>query len=218
MRKMFWPLLTVAVFMAVMIIWFGAGRAERQLSNELAVLITQNNWFSYDVKGRNVILRGLAPDANTRDRIIATVRSMKNVGRVSSEIVLPKQNGEGSITIIIDDDSVILRGTIPATIDRFALINAVESKKPGMMVYDEMDSGTASNEPFARQIYAIADILPEIKNGVLQLVDNHLRVDADTLAIVKNLHALPDGVILDSECLWKKQQNEGWNNGCDPAR
>ena len=217
MRKIFWPLITLVFFLSVMTVWFAVGGQERKLNSELSEYIMQNNWLSYDVKGKDVVLYGLAPDAKTRDHLINDIKNIPAVGNVYSEITLPKKIDNNSLTFLVDDDGITLRGAIPADIDRFALINRVEQKKSGTMVYDEMDVGSnGSNELNLFADYVI-NLLPEMKAGVIEFKNGHVTADAATYNMLLKNHKLPDGLVTDKNCVWQKVEGNFWQNPCDTS-
>ncbi|MBI0140296.1 hypothetical protein H3U94_05310, partial [Bartonella sp. W8125] len=147
-RKFFWPSLTVIVFIIVMGLWFGIGGQERRLSNELQELGAQTKWLSYDVDGFDVTLHGYAPDKDARDSILAKVKAFRNIGNVDSDIILLSDQTNNYLMFIVDDDGITVRGTIPVGMARFTLINLISARKPGLMVYDELDTGAIMPEKF----------------------------------------------------------------------
>lgn len=214
-RKIFWPFFTLVVFIAVMTIWFGAGREERYLNDELSQLIAQNAWFSYDVKGDSVIVRGLAPDAETRDNVINKVKEINKAGSIYSEITLPKDHGGSSLAILIDNDGITLRGALPRGVDRFGLIDRIEKEKTGMIIYDEIDMGNSVSVDFDRYSDYIISLLPQIKTGAVELRGDRITADANTGDLIIKAGQLPKGLKLDKNCVWQQIENSFWQNPCN---
>ena len=219
-RKFFWPSLTVIVFIIVMGLWFGIGGQERRLSNELQELGAQTKWLSYDIDGFDVTLHGYAPDKGARDSVLAKVKAFRNIGNVDSDIILLSDQTNNYLMFIVDDDGITVRGTIPVGMARFTLINLISARKPGLMVYDELDTGAIMPEKFKQAFSFFLNVLPLMKNGVIAVKDDQLTFDRVTLYKLKNSRnrdesiAIPTDFTIDETCVWDKPNGGYWQNPC----
>lgn len=222
-RKFFWPSLTVIVFIIVMGLWFGIGGQERHLSNELKELGAETNWFSFDVDGFNVTVQGYAPDKAARDNMVAKVKALKHVQNVESDIVILSEQKNDYLMFIVDEDGITVRGTIPVGLARFKLTNLISAQKPGMMVYDEMDTGAVMPEKFQRAFTFFLKVLPIMNTGVIAVKGDKLTVDRVTLYKLKNAQdkdkslQLPENYQIDEACIWDKPNGGYWENSCAEA-
>ena len=196
-RKFFWPFITIAVFLVVMAVWFGVGGQEKQLSEELGQLSSETNWLSYDIDGFDVTLHGYAPD-----------------------IILLSDQTNNYLMLVVDEDSITIRGTIPIGLARFGLINEISAKKPGMMVYDELDTGAIMPEKFKQAFAFFLNVLPIMKSGVIAVKGDQLTFDRITLYKLKNPKntdeniAIPINFTIDETCIWDKPNGGYWQNPC----
>ena len=219
-RKFFWPFITIAAFVVVMAVWFGIGGQERHLSEELGQLRSETNWLSYDIDGFDVTLHGYAPDSGERDKVLAKVKALKNVGTVESDIILLSDQTNNYLMLVVDQDSVTIRGTIPIGLARFALINQISAIKPGMMVYDELDVGAIMPEKFKQAFSFFLNILPDMTMGVIALKGDKLTLDRATLYKIKDRQTsdksikIPENYQLDDACIWDKPEGGYWQNSC----
>lgn len=213
-RKFFWPLLTVVIFIGAMFLWFGVGGEEKHLSGDLIAISQETSWLSYDMDGFDVTLHGIAPDAQTRDSVIEKVKSLSNIGNVQSDITLLSEQKNNDLMFIVDEDGITVRGTMPIDMTRFKLINLISSKKPGMMVYDELDAGAILPEKFERAFSYFLTILPEMKSGVIAITNDQVTVDRATLNRLQKNAKLPEGMVLNSSCIWEKPDGGYWQNTC----
>ena len=219
-RKFFWPFITIAVFVVVMAVWFGVGGQEKHLSEELGQLRSETNWLSYDIDGFDVTLHGYAPDSGERDRALAKVKALKNVGTVQSDIILLSDQTNNYLMLVVDQDSITIRGTIPIGLARFGLINQISAIKPGMMVYDELDVGAIMPEKFKQAFSFFLDILPDMTTGVIALKGDKLTLDRATLYKIKDRQTsdknikIPESYQLDDRCIWDKPEGGYWQNSC----
>ena len=219
-RKFFWPFITIAVFLVVMAVWFGVGRQEKHLSEELGQLSSETNWLSYDIDGFDVTLHGYAPDSGERDRALAKVKALKNVGPVQSDIILLSDQTNNYLMLVVDEDSITIRGTIPIGLARFGLINEISAKKPGMMVYDELDTGAIMPEKFKQAFAFFLNVLPIMKSGVIAVKGDQLTFDRITLYKLKNPKntdeniVIPTDFTIDETCIWDKPNGGYWQNPC----
>ena len=196
-RKFFWPFITIAVFLVVMAVWFGIGGQEKHLSEELGQLSSKTNWLSYDIDGFDVTLHGYAPD-----------------------IILLSDQTNNYLMLVVDEDSITIRGTIPIGLARFGLINEISAKKPGMMVYDELDTGAIMPEKFKQAFAFFLNVLPIMKSGVIAVKGDQLTFDRITLYKLKNPKntdenvAIPINFTIDEACIWDKPNGGYWQNPC----
>ncbi|CAM1627373.1 unnamed protein product [Bartonella apihabitans] len=219
-RKFFWPFITIAVFVVVMAVWFGVGGQEKHLSEELGQLRSETNWLSYDIDGFDVTLHGYAPDSGERDKVLAKVKALKNIGTVESDIILLSDQTNNYLMLVVDQDSITIRGTIPIGLARFGLINQISAIKPGMMVYDELDVGAIMPEKFKQAFSFFLDILPDMTTGVIALKGDKLTLDRATLYKIKDRQTsdknikIPENYQLDDRCIWDKPEGGYWQNSC----
>lgn len=219
-RKFFWPVFTVVIFLAVMALWFGVGAQERHLTNELSELSSETNWLSYDVEGFNVTLHGYAPDVGARDNVLAKVKALKNIGKVDSDIILLSEQKDSFLMFIVDDDGITVRGTMPVGMERFKLISLISAERPGVMVYDELDAGGTTPEKFRQNFSFFLQALPIIKTGIIAVKDNTITADRITLHKLKGddnpnkTIKIPDGFEIDDNCVWDKPEGGYWQNPC----
>ena len=219
-RKFFWPFITIAVFVVVMAVWFGIGGQEKHLSEELGQLCSETNWLSYDIDGFDVTLHGYAPDSGERDKVLAKVKALKNIGTVESDIILLSDQTNNYLMLVVDQDSITIRGTIPIGLARFGLINQISAIKPGMMVYDELDVGAIMPEKFKQAFSFFLDILPDMTTGVIALKGDKLTLDRATLYKIKDRQTsdksikIPENYQLDDACIWDKPEGGYWQNSC----
>lgn len=214
-RKIFWPLATVLVFVGVMIIWFGVGDKEKHLSNDLAAISQETDWLSYDIDGFNVTLHGFAPDAAARDEVVEKVENLRNIGNVVSDISLLSEQKDNYLMFIVDEDGITVRGTIPVGVGRFNVINLISNEKPGVMVYDELETGVVIPENFERAFNFFLTVLPEMKTGVISVKNGQVTADYATLDRLTENAKLPTGMMLDSTCFWERPEGGYWQNSCD---
>ncbi|EJF90619.1 hypothetical protein [Bartonella tamiae] len=214
-RKIFWPVVTFIFFLVVMIVWFGGGLAQRQRTAQLTELMTQYEWFSYDLKGSSVILRGLAPDRETQEKLIHIVRAMESIDTITSQIILPKNSENKGLILTLSKDSLTLSGPLPINIDRFDFIHQIEQLKPGFIIYDEMDSSTISDDDrFEPELRIMTTLLPKMTLGVLEVSDEHVATDEATQKMIKTMNLSHLSLILDDKCIWLLNENEQWYKSC----
>ncbi len=219
-RKFFWPFITIAVFVVVMAVWFGVGRQEKHLSEELGQLRSETNWLSYDIDGFDVTLHGYAPDSGERDKVLAEVKALKNIGTVESDIILLSDQTNNYLMLVVDRDSITIRGTIPIGLARFGLINQISAKKPGIMVYDELDAGAIMPKKFNQAFHFFLDILPDMTTGVIAIKGDKVTLDRATLYKIKERQTssksikIPENYQLDDTCIWDKPEGGYWQNSC----
>lgn len=219
-RKFFWPVFTVLMFLAVMALWFGVGVQEKRLSYELSELSSETNWLSYDVDGFNVTLHGYAPDVSARDNVLAKVKAFKNIGKVESDIILLSEQKDNYLMFIVEEDSITVRGTVPVGMVRFKLINQISAERPGIMVYDELDAGGVMPEKFKQDFSFFLQVLPNMKTGIIAVKNDTITADRITLYKLKDDQntkktiKIPSVLKIDDNCVWDKPKGGYWQNPC----
>lgn len=197
-KKLFWPCITAVFFVAAMVLWFGAGATERQLSLKLAQMVEQNIWLSYEVNHDDVVLRGIAPNETVRDKIVAAVKALDKIDDIKSEITLPKHQDHYITIIDVKNDSVTISGFLPPNMDRFQLINQIEQQKPEHIVYDELEQATGDTQNFQRNVAYIFNLLPSIDEGEIVLNNNQISANQLIINLIKSRNDLPENLSLQT--------------------
>ncbi|GAB1581455.1 BON domain-containing protein [Phyllobacterium phragmitis] len=139
MKNWFWPGVTTTALLTVLAAWFGSGVVEKDLASRTsAVLAGAYPWASVDLDGRDLTLKGVAPDERAQAEAASLAAAVPGVRSVDNAAVLPPVADPFVFQAIKADDGVTLTGNVPPGPARSDLLAVAERAMPGIRVTDNM--------------------------------------------------------------------------------
>ncbi|PRD45838.1 hypothetical protein C5748_01480 [Phyllobacterium phragmitis] len=139
MKNWFWPGVTTTALLTVLAVWFGSGRVENDLASRTsAALAGDYSWASVDLDGRDLTLKGVAPDERAQAAAAKIAAAVPGVRSVENRAVLPPLAEPFSFRAVKTDDGVILSGNVPPGPARADILTIAERAMPGIRITDEM--------------------------------------------------------------------------------
>lgn len=195
MRRLFWPLLTTIIFFSVMVLWFCLGAMTTQLTHQVEDLLIDEAWASYDLTGRKLVIRGIAPDENVENNILNLARAIPGIASVSDEVITTPLKKPFQLILEKNINTIIIKGYFPVTLDRFEFFDTLDS-----IVVDQAENARGANEHFSDWLDYALEQINQLQSGTIILEDNIISIDAvaTSKAVKENItnRPLPTGLLI----------------------
>lgn len=172
MRRLLWPLLTTIIFFSVMALWFCLGAITTKLTDNLEELLVDKIWATYDLDGRDVVIRGIAATENIESDILTRAAAISGIASVRDEVIVPPLKTPFEFTLEKANDTIIIKGDFPVEFDRFSVLDSMDG-----IVIDQAGNARGANENFALWLdYAVAQV-KQLKSGEISLSNNMVDIN-----------------------------------------
>ncbi len=181
MKKWFWPLVTWTAAITALALWFGAGLVSADIASRTELALKPYPWASFDVDGRDVVIKGVAPDPESQAEARLAVEQVAGVREVTdSTAVLPLASPYRFI-LARQDDVLTLSGFIPDNQFRERIMLACE-QIPGMAVSDDMALARGASAGFADLALQAVQWAEKLKDGEIEISDQSISVTGTALS------------------------------------
>lgn len=174
MMKWFWPMLTWTAGLTALALWFGMPRLEADLSERLSGNLRDYAWASFDIDGRTVQIKGMAPDPESKAKALAAVAQTNGIGDVSDMIAVLPLASPFTFKIIKGEQELLLSGFVPSNQSRDVIVQAAEATVSELEIVDEMALARGSDAEFEASSLFLVEISRRMKNADLALSDRKL--------------------------------------------
>mgnify|MGYP001026649150 CR=1 FL=1 len=180
MFKWFWPGVTWTAALTALALWFGADRVETDIATRTGEALTPFIWTGFDVDGRDVTLKGIAPDPDTQSAArdaLEKVRGIREITDLTSvlPLVSPYQ-----LQIKKSADGIVLSGSVPDNDVRDRIMTMAESAAPGIPLDDEMAVGRGSPANFVDSVEFALQLVSDLTKGEIEMSELNITIKAET--------------------------------------
>lgn len=138
MKRWFWPGLTCTAMLTALALWFGTDGLERELSNRVGAALSPYAWAEIELDGRELSLKGMAPDPQAQAAALDAVRGVFGIRSVDDRTTLLPIAEPYVFKLEKTADGLLLSGYIPAPDQREPVMLAAEDSAPGQRVIDDL--------------------------------------------------------------------------------
>lgn len=138
MKNWFWPGITCTAFLTSTALWFGIQNLESDLSAQVSLALAPHPWTQFDMDGRDLTLKGVAPDPQLQRAALDAVQTISGIRAVEDLTALLPLAEPFQFTISKNADGIVLSGFIPAGGARETITQLAEDSAPGMLVIDDL--------------------------------------------------------------------------------
>ncbi|MCL7997386.1 hypothetical protein M8994_03920 [Brucella sp. 21LCYQ03] len=184
MLKWFWPALTWTAALTSLALWFGADRVEADIAAQTGKALSPFVWAGFDVDGRDVVLKGMAPDVETQKAAVEAVQNIQSIGALSDLTTVLQAVSPYVFKLTKNGEGIVLSGFIPENSMRDAIMNAAELTVQGGLVDDEMALARGATPEFQNRVMFIIDIANQLAEGEIELSEAALSVNGKALNTV----------------------------------
>jgi len=210
MLKWFWPGVTWTAALASLALWFGAGRVEADIAERTGQALVPYTWTGFDVDGRDVILKGMAPDPESRKVAVKSVQQVNGVGDFSDLTTILQAATPYVFKLTKSGEGIVLSGFIPDNAMRDSIMSAAETAGQGRLVDDEMALARGAQPEFEDRVHFVIDLAKKFSEAEIEISEATFSVKGAALndATYSELNAvlnapLPHGLQLSSSNITK---------------
>lgn len=205
MKSWFWPGLTLTAALTSLALWFGVEQVEADIASRTSHALAPFVWAGFDIEGRDVTLKGIAPDPAAREAAETALQKVPQISQISDLTSVLPLAFPYLFQISRNGDELVLSGFIPENFLRDQIMETAEEIAPGASLDDQMAIARGSWPQFADSALFALDLIKALKEGEIRLSDGLLSVkgiamSAETYRKMTNILAkpLPFGLKLQS--------------------
>nr|WP_196108507.1 MULTISPECIES: BON domain-containing protein [unclassified Ochrobactrum] len=188
MFKWFWPGTTWTAALTALALWFGADRVETDIATRTGAALAPFVWTGFDVDGRDVTLKGIAPDPEAQFAVQDAVAKVWGIREITDLTRVLPLVSPYALQIRKSADGIILSGSVPDNDVRDRIMTASESAAPGILLDDRMAVGRGSPPDFADSVEFALQLLSGLREGEIGISDRNISIKgraADTASYQK---------------------------------
>ncbi len=179
MWKWFWPGVTWTAALTAVALWFGADDVQGDIGDRSGAALKSQVWAGFDVDGRDVTLKGMAPDPQAQAAALSALRETPGVREVTDLTTVLPLASPYIFTIDKDADGLRLSGSIPDNDARERLTAAAEDSAQGGTMDDEMALARGAPPAFADAAAFAVGLAKDLKQGQISIADGKLALKGE---------------------------------------
>jgi len=184
--KWLWGLIPLS-FIAVMFLVGVAPHIEQDVEQRSSLALAQADfsWATTEVKGRDVVLKGHAADAEERDSALEIVRGVWGIRVVQDKVALLETVSPYTWWARREGDLIRIKGYVPDGRDRRTILGIVKAMMPDLQIDDRMKraAGAPPRETWVGAISFALNQLAHLKYGTAALVDEEISLDGEATTV-----------------------------------
>lgn len=177
MFKWFWPGVTWTAALTALALWFGADRVETDIATRTSEALTPFIWAGFDVDGRDVTLKGIAPNPEAQSALKTAVEQVSGVREITDLTSVLPLVSPYLLQIKKSADGIILSGSVPDNEVRDRIMTLAESAAPGIPLDDEMAVGRGSPVSFVDSVDFALQLLSDLREGEITISDLNISIE-----------------------------------------
>lgn len=177
MFKWFWPGVTWTAALTALALWFGADRVETDIAARTGEALAPFIWAGFDVDGRDVTLKGIAPDPEAQSAVKAALEKVRGIREITDLTSVLPLVSPYLLQIKKGADGIILSGSVPDNDVRDRIMTAAESAAPGIPLDDEMAVGRGSPANFVDSAGFALQLLSGLQEGEIEISDLNISIE-----------------------------------------
>lgn len=177
MFKWFWPGVTWTAALTALALWFGADRVETDIAARTGEALAPFIWAGFDVDGRDVTLKGIAPDPEAQSAVKAALEKVRGIREITDLTSVLPLVSPYLLQIKKGADGIILSGSVPDNDVRDRIMTAAESAAPGIPLDDEMAVGRGSPANFVDSVGFALQLLSGLREGEIEISDLNISIE-----------------------------------------
>ncbi|MBO1038961.1 BON domain-containing protein [Brucella pituitosa] len=181
MLKWFWPGVTWTAALTSLALWFGADRVETDIAERAGQALAPYAWTGFDVDGRDVTLKGMAPDPESQKAAVKAVQQVSGVGDLSDLTTVLQEASPYVFKLTKGRDGIALSGFIPDNAMRDSIMSAAETAGQGGLVDDEMALARGAQPEFEERVYFAIDLAGKFSEAEIEVSEATVSVKGAAL-------------------------------------
>lgn len=179
MKQWFWPGWVCTLALTALALWFGVKPLEAELLQRSQIALQPYDWVSFSIEGRDLTLRGIAPDEAAQTSALDAAAKIEGVREIDNFTSLLPLAVPYVFQIEKNDDGIIIGGHVPTSQLRDELMLIMEGHIDSKIVMDEMALARGQPENYAALVKFAVSLSSFLKSGKIALIDMRLNIDGD---------------------------------------
>lgn len=176
MKSWFWPGLTWTATLTALALWFGVDRVQTDISSRTSEALAPYVWTGFDIEGRDVTLKGIAPDPAAQDAARAALSAVWGVNDITDLTSVLPAASPYVFKIEKSNDGLVFTGSIPENALRDRIMEAAEAVAPGLSLDDEMALARGSWPHFSDGVLFALSLTKGLADGEITITDGSLSI------------------------------------------
>lgn len=176
MKSWFWPGLTWTATLTALALWFGVDRVQTDISSRTSEALAPYVWTGFDIEGRDVTLKGIAPDPAAQDAARAALSAVWGVNDITDLTSVLPAASPYVFKIEKSNDGLVFTGSIPENALRDRIMETAEAVAPGLSLDDEMALARGSWPQFSDGVLFALSLTKGLAGGEITITDGSLSI------------------------------------------
>lgn len=176
MKSWFWPGLTWTATLTALALWFGVDRVQTDISSRTAEALAPYVWADFDIEGRDITVKGIAPDPAAQDAARAALQSVWGINDINDLTSVLPATSPYVFKIEKNTDGLVFSGSIPENALRDRIMEAAEAVAPGLSLDDEMALARGSWPQFSDSVLFALSLSKSLADGEITMTDGSLSI------------------------------------------
>lgn len=176
MKSWFWPGLTWTATLTALALWFGVDRVQTDISSRTAEALAPYVWADFDIEGRDITVKGIAPDPAAQDAARAALQAVWGINDITDLTSVLPATSPYVFKIEKNTDGLVFSGSIPENALRDRVMEAAEAVAPGLSLDDEMALARGSWPQFSDSVLFALSLSKSLADGEITITDGSLSI------------------------------------------
>ena len=196
MKTWFWPGLTWTATLTALALWFGVDHVQTDISARTSAALAPFVWTGFDIEGRDITVKGIAPDPEAQEAARAALRAVWGINDITDLTSVLPATSPYVFKIEKTTDGLVFSGSIPENALRDEIMEAAEGVAPGLSLDDEMALARGSWPQFSDGVRFALSLTKGLSEGEITITDGSLSIkgkaaSADEYQILADILAKP---------------------------
>ncbi|KAB2691253.1 BON domain-containing protein [Brucella pseudogrignonensis] len=181
MMKWFWPGVTWTAALTSLALWFGAERVETNIAERTGQALSPYAWTGFDIDGRDVVLKGMAPDPESQQLAVKALQEVDGIGDLSDLTTVLQEANPYVFKLIKNNKGMVLSGFIPDNGMRDSIMSAAESAGDTNLVDDQMALARGAPPEFQDRVLLAIDLAKKMAGSDIEISDGTITIKGHAL-------------------------------------
>ena len=181
MMKWFWPGVTWTAALTSLALWFGAERVETDIAERTGHALSPYAWTGFDVDGRDVVLKGMAPDPESQQLAVKALQEVDGIGDLSDLTTVLQEASPYVFKLTKNNEGMVLLGFIPDNVMRDSIMSAAESAGDTNLVDDQMALARGAPPEFQDRVLLAIDLAKKMAGSDIEISDGTITIKGHAL-------------------------------------
>ncbi|MCM0751875.1 hypothetical protein DEA98_13095 [Brucella pseudogrignonensis] len=181
MMKWFWPGVTWTAALTSLALWFGAERVETDIAERTGHALSPYARTGFDVDGRDVVLKGMAPDPESQQLAVKALQEVDGIGDLSDLTTVLQEASPYVFKLTKNNEGIVLSGFIPDNGMRDSIMSAAESAGDTNLVDDQMALARGAPPEFQDRVLLAIDLAKKMAGSDIEISDGIITIKGHAL-------------------------------------